>query len=324
MRSPAGAPGAPDAAIAAFAADVRASLTRHPRQVPPRYFYDALGSALFEAICRLPWYTITRVEERLIAAHGAEILARTEAATLVELGAGSGDKLHALLAAGAADRDLTVHLIDGSTSALAAATTRLAARAHTRVVAHASAYEAGLDDAARAFSGGNRVLALFLGSNLGNFDPAAGDAFLRHLRTRLREGDGLLLGLDLVKPERALLAAYDDPLGVTAAFNRNLLVRMNRELDADFPVDAFAHRVVWRPDASRIEMHLEAQSALDVHVRAAGLRFSMPPGERLWTESSYKYRPEAIGPVLARAGFALEADWTDARDAFALVLAAAA
>ena len=175
-----------------------------------------------------------------------------------------------------------------------------------------------------------RALALFLGSNIGNFDRPGAEAFLRGIRASLRRGDALLIGADLVKPERDLLLAYDDPLGVTAAFNRNLLVRINRELGGDFDVDQFVHRAVWEPGPSRVEMHLVSRIPQRVRIAAAGAEaggegeFVFAEGETIWTESSYKYLPEEIVLNLERAGFRLLKQWSDRVDGFALTLAEAA
>jgi len=313
-----------DASTPEFAATLQYYLTQRPRQLPSRYLYDELGSALFEAICRLPWYGITRAESRLLDAHGGDIFARLGLVSRVaELGSGSGDKLRRLLAH---DRrsPLEVHLIDVSASALEAATSALASRHEVTVVAHRARYETGLAEALEERPRVGRTLVLFLGSNIGNYDPPGAAALLRGIRSTLEAGDALLLGADLIKPERELILAYDDPLGVTAAFNRNLLVRINRELDATFDVDAFAHRAVWNAAASRIEMHLVAQSAQRVSIPRAGLEFSLAAGESIWTESSYKYTRESIAAMAAAAGFRVDAQWIDDRDPFALTLAAAA
>ena len=165
-----------------------------------------------------------------------------------------------------------------------------------------------------------RSLVLFLGSNIGNFDPPGAHAFVRGVRSQVRAGDMLLLGADLVKTERELLLAYDDPLGVTAAFNRNLLVRINSELGGDFDVGQFGHEALWNEAESRIEMHLVARSRQQVRVEAAGVAFTLEEGERIWTESSYKYRPEAIDALLVSCGFHPASQWVDMQDQFALTL----
>ena len=315
------------APIDSLAGDVQYYLTLTPRQLPSRYFYDPLGSALFEAICELPWYRITRVERALLERHGADILSRAAPlSTLIELGPGSGDKLAALIGAGGGPaRRLTVHLVDVSGAALDLAGRTLAALdADLAIVPHQATYERGLLEAAARRPASGRTLALFLGSNIGNFDPPGADAFLLNIRASLAAGDMLLIGTDLVKPEADLLLAYDDPLGVTAAFNRNLLVRINRELGADFDVSAFRHRALWNAEASRVEMHLVAARPQRVRIPGASLEVSFDDGESIWTESSYKYQPAGVVGMLERAGFARVEQWTDHRDGFALTLVTAA
>jgi dimethylhistidine N-methyltransferase len=307
---------------AQFAADVQYYLTQDPRQLPSRYLYDALGSALFEAICRLPWYRITRAEERLLAVHGADVFRRVQPFTIVELGSGSGEKLRILLAGRGSDADsIDVHLVDVSSGALEASARALQAFEHVRVTAHHASYEDGLRDVCLEPAPENRVLVMFLGSNIGNYDPPGANAFLRGVRGKLRAGDALLLGADLIKPEPELRLAYDDPLGVTAAFNRNLLVRINRELGANFDVGQFAHEAVWNAVESRIEMHLVARAAQELHVTAANVAFTMAEGDRIWTESSYKYRPNEISGLVESAGFRVMMQWLDRADQFALTLA---
>lgn len=311
--------------LAQFAADVRYYLAQSPRQLPSRYLYDALGSALFEAICRLPWYEITRAESRLLVGHAGEIFRRVESlSTIVELGPGSGEKLRTLLQHAGWNRSpLDVHLVDVSATALQASVQTLGTVEHVRVIGHAASYESGLAEAAQQTTGLDRTLVLFLGSNIGNFDPPGAAALLRNIRRHLADGDAVLLGADLVKPERQLHLAYDDPLGVTAAFNRNLLVRINRELEADFDVDQFRHVALWNAHASRVEMHLAAIGAQRVHIPGAGIDISLEEGERIWTESSYKYHPDDIIHLLVDAGFRRPAQWIDSQAAFALTLAEA-
>ncbi len=306
-----------------FAFDVRDYLTQHPRQLPSRYLYDELGSALFEAICRLPWYPLTRAELRLLRAHAREIL-EAGVTTAVELGAGSGLKLSALIrAAGPGRAPLAVHIVDVSASALAQSRRTIESLEGVRVSTHEATYEVGLEEFGPARPGGGRTLMLFLGSNIGNFDPPGRDVFLRSMRAALREGDGLLLGVDLVKPERELLQAYDDPLGVTAAFNLNLLARINRELQGNFELDGFAHHVLWDPALSRIEMHLRSRRTQRIVIRGADLDLVLREGETIWTESSYKYDAAGIGSMLERCGFGVRAQWIDAVDRFALTRAEA-
>src|SRR3954471_18004331 len=267
-----------DLLIIDFAADVRRDLALSPKQLQSKYLYDALGSSLFEAICRLPWYRITRAERRLLEQRAPDVVAWLTSMTadavplLVELGCGSGEKLvvlaEALQRAGGHGR---VHLIDISSQALEQSERTLGRLRHFSVVGHRETYEVGLRHAAEQRDDGHPMLVLLLGSNIGNFDTPAADEFLREIRSALAPGDFLLLGADLVKPERDLLLAYDDPLGVTAAFNRNLLVRINRELEGTFEVGNFAHRAIWNPGAQRIEMHLESLADQSVAIRAAGI-----------------------------------------------------
>lgn len=316
---------APESPATAFAADVQYYLMQDPRQLPSRYLYDPLGSALFEAICRLPWYRVTLAEKRLLARHGGSILREAKPlSTIVELGAGSGEKLALLVGKVTPGRDpLDVHLVDISPTALDAASRVLEGLDGVRLTAHRGTYEEGLWEVRDDLHGPGRALVLFLGSNIGNYDPPGANAFVRGVRSHLRAGDMLLLGTDLVKPERDLLLAYDDPLGVTAAFNRNLLVRINRELGGDFDVEAFRHEAVWNASESRIEMHLVSRSAQQVQVEGAGITFRMRRGERIWTESSYKFQPGDIGCSLESAAFRVRRQWVDSADQFALTLAEA-
>jgi dimethylhistidine N-methyltransferase len=311
-----------DTSAAQFGVDVEYYLVQQPRQLPSRYFYDALGSALFDAICRLPWYRITRAEMRLLAEHGRAIFdAWKHGDTIVELGGGNGDKLLTLVEAGRwCTTTLDLHLIDVSANALAVSARALSTLGWVHVVAHEAPYEVGLAEVRRERLGGGGMLALFLGSNIGNFDPPGAEAFLRGIRSSLARGDAFLIGADLVKPEPDLLLAYDDPLGVTAAFNRNLLVRINRELGGDFAVDAFSHRAIWNAAESRVEMHLVSRQRQRVRIPAAQLEFDLADGESIWTESSYKYRPAGIVHMLEHAGFRLKEQWIDREDAFALTL----
>ena len=304
-----------------FTEDVGYYLSQTPRQLPSRHLYGELGSALFEAICRLPWYAITRAEQRLLERRARDIFSLVDPlSTLVELGPGSGLKLATLLSARPA-RLVTVHLVDVSRAALDAAGRVLAGHAEVVVVPHEATYEGGLAEIASRQRARGRMLTLFLGSNIGNFDPPGADAFLRSVRDAMSAGDSLLLGADLVKPEAELLLAYDDPLGVTAAFNMNLLVRANRELDADFDLGGFAHRAIWNADASRIEMHLVSARPQRVRVPAADLDITFEAGETIWTESSYKYSADHIAAMVERAGFLTTNQWSE--DGFALTLAEA-
>lgn len=304
--------------ISAFAEDVRHYLQLSPRQLPSMYLYDALGSALFDAICELPWYAITRAEMQLLECHRREIFAHLPALTrLVELGPGDGRKLKTLVEG--TSEPLIAHLVDVSAGALERAAHTLSDALNLSVVTHQAPFEDGLDAIMREESG-DPTLVLFLGSNIGNFDPPGADAFLRSLRGSLDTGDALLIGTDLVKPEADLLLAYDDPLGVTAAFNRNLLVRINRDLGGNFDVSQFHHRALWNEAESRVEMHLVAGTEQRVRIGAASVELTFTAGETIWTESSYKYRPDGVAQMLERAGFRLMMQWTDEAGGFALTL----
>ena len=250
-----------------FAEEVGEFLQRTPRQLPSKYFYDALGSALFDAICLLPWYRITRAESALLERYAHEIVAPLQRPlTLAELGCGNGEKM-GVLATRAAERFQSVQLVDISPAALYAARRRLESMRIGPVVVHAATYEAGLAQLARTRRNA-AMLVLFLGSNIGNFDPAPARDILVRIRASLREGDALLLGSDLVKPERDLLVAYDDPLQVTAAFNRNILRRINAELDGTFDLEAWMHRAVWNAARGRVEMHLVSSASQLVRIGA--------------------------------------------------------
>ena len=304
----------------AFADDVRDYLQRRPRQLPSKYFYDALGSSLFEAICLLPWYRITRAESALLERHAREMLEPlTRPLTLAELGCGSGDKL-ALLATRASERFQSIQLVDISPAALYAARRRVETLRAGPVVLHPATYEQGLTQLAGVRREG-AMLVLFLGSNLGNFDPGPAREMLTRIRAALQPGDALLLGTDLVKPERELLLAYDDPLQVTAAFNRNLLQRVNTELGGTFDLDTWSHRAVWNAEAGRVEMHLVSRVEQPVRIAAIDLEILFEEGESIWTESSYKDTAHGWTRRLEQAGFETVAQWIDGGDAFALSLA---
>jgi L-histidine Nalpha-methyltransferase len=310
------------ASIARFASDVQYYLKLQPRQLPSRYLYDALGSALFDAICLLPWYQITRAEMQLLAAQGRSIFAHIPRLTrIVELGPGSGQKLATLVGADRRHRSsrLELHLVDVSPSALALSGRTLSAAEDVHIVTHEASYEVGLAEVTREAHAG-QTLVLLLGSNIGNFDRPGAHAFLGGIRAALESGDAFLLGADLVKSERELLLAYDDPLGVTAAFNRNLLLRINRELGGDVDVAAFAHQAIWNDLEFRVEMHLVSLRRQRVRIEAAELDIVMEEGESIWTESSYKYLPADLVVMLEGAGFRLAEQWVESEGGFALTL----
>lgn len=303
-----------------FADHVRQGLSATPRQLNPAYFYDALGSALFDAICRLPFYKITRTELAMLDAQADEIVAcLPDPVCLIELGCGNGEKIGRLVAAlERAGRRVAVHLVDISPSALDHTARRLGAWPGVTVSVHRCLFEPGLRQAIVQCGERGAVTILFLGSNIGNFDPPAAGHFLTGIRACLRNGDRLLLGVDLVKAEADLRLAYDDPLGVTAAFNKNILLRINRELGGNFDLAAFDHRVVWDAAAARIEMHLVANRQQAITIPGADCAVVFEPGEGIWTESSYKYRPEQIATLAASGGFTCESQRLDAERSFAL------
>ncbi|WP_437303941.1 L-histidine N(alpha)-methyltransferase [Sorangium sp. So ce388] len=307
-------------------ADVRAGLKASPKHLSPEYFYDALGSHLFEAICQLPWYPLTRAERALLERHAEEMVAPFGAgASIVELGCGSGEKL-ALLAAPLCRRvpRLSVHLVDVSETALDLSRRTLGRLPRVETSAHRARYEEGLSRATERRpagpDGGGAVLVLFLGSNIGNLDPEAAAAFLETLRASLRPGDGLLLGADLVKPAADLVLAYDDPLGVTAAFNKNLLARINRELGGTFDLRSFDHRAAWNAESARVEMHLVSRRRQAVRVGALDLEVAFEEGESIWTESSYKYEPDGVARMGERAGFRCFRQWIEPNGRFSTTL----
>jgi L-histidine N-alpha-methyltransferase len=306
-----------------LATEVRHFLSQRPRQLPSRGLYDTLGSVLFDAICELPWYPLTRAERRLIAAHRAEIIREAGSpARIIELGPGNGSKLDLLLGEPHhATSVRRIELVDVSPSALRDASRRVSEERDVTVVTHRARYEDGLAMAARSQLGGEHTLVLFLGSNIGNFDRPEAGAFLQTIYQSIPAGDSLLLGVDLIKSERELLLAYDDPLGVTAAFNKNLLVHLNRELGASFDLAAFDHRAIWNEPEARVEMHLVSRRAQRVAVPKAGLAIELAPGETIWTESSYKYRLAAVQEMLTTVGFHSRAHWIDAEGQFLLALA---
>jgi dimethylhistidine N-methyltransferase len=302
-----------------FAADVRAGLTgAGGKSLPPKYFYDALGSALFEAITQLPEYGLWRAERLLLDEHAAEIAALTQATMVVELGSGSANKTVHLLRALLRQHPVSYCTVDLSAAALAMTRRELADLQGLSLRGLEHEYLHGLKLALATRSNrSNRTLVLFLGSSLGNFDPSASQRFLTDIRATLRTGDSLLLGADLDKSVDRLLAAYDDPLGVTAAFNLNLLARMNRELGADFDLPQFRHRARFNAVARDVEMHIESLCDQVVHFSAAGFAVPFRRGETIHSESSHKYSIEELGRLTTTAGFERAAQWVSAHWDFA-------
>ncbi|MDO0924616.1 L-histidine N(alpha)-methyltransferase [Streptomyces sp. TG1A-8] len=307
-----------DATQAALRADVLHGLTATPKSLPPKWFYDARGSELFERITELPEYYPTRAEREILLARAGEIAAACRARTLVELGSGSARK--------------TRHLIDSLTSLEAYVPVDVSESALTRAGRALIGERPGLRvhaliadfTAPLALPGtpGPRLLA-FLGGTIGNLLPAERARFLASVRSLLAPGDGLLLGTDLVKDERVLVRAYDDAAGVTAAFNKNVLAVVDRELGADFDPDAFDHVARWDAEREWIEMRLRARTAQSVKVPALDLAVDFAAGEELRTEVSAKFRKEGVSAEVAAAGFAFGHWWTDAQGRFALSLSVA-
>lgn len=309
---------APDTAARALEADVRAGLGATPKTLPPKWFYDDRGSELFDEITRLPEYYPTRTERSILVAHAGDLAERTKADTLVELGSGTSEKtrllLDALRAAGTLERFVPFDVSEQTLRAAASAV------AHeypgVRVHAVVGDFEHHLGD----LPGGGTRLVAFLGSTIGNLAPEPRAGFLADLAASLAPGDALLLGTDLVKDVDRLLAAYDDAAGVTAAFNRNVLSVLDRELDADFDPEQFDHVAVWDPDEEWIEMRLRSRRAQTVHVRSLGLDVEFDAGEELRTEISAKFRRSRVEDELAAAGFHLAEWWIDPAGDFALSL----
>lgn len=343
------------------ASAVREGLEARPKRLPPWLFYDEAGSRLFDEITERPEYYLTRTERGILAEHADAMIAMAAEPivmdpdedgpgrprlTIAELGAGSADKTRLLLAAAVARQGTVVYEpVDVSPSALEAARERI-----EREIAGVIVTPLVMDYAHELELGpagvGERRLVVYIGSSIGNFEPDEAARLLERVRAGLRPGDGLLLGVDLVKDEATLLAAYDDVAGVTAAFNLNLLDRLNRELEAEFDLESFMHRAVWNDARSRIEMYLESRVAQKVRLSALeadgsmldlpvadssasdssvpdGLAFEVDfaEGETIHTENSYKYRPGQAEAMLAAAGFAPMQTWTDAQGWFAVCLA---
>jgi dimethylhistidine N-methyltransferase len=302
-----------------FASDVRAGLTRAgQKELPSKYLYDDVGSALFEVISHLPEYGLTRADERLLRRHASDIVDRLATPVAVaELGSGSGKKSRWVLEALCRKQRTFYYPVEISRSALAMCERELRDIDSISILGFEREYLDGLLEVAAQRKGGQRLLVLFLGSTIGNFDRPAGVEFLAEVRRILEPGDSLLLGTDLEKPSAQVLAAYDDELGVTAAFNLNLLARINRELDADFDLGQFSHVARINHQARRVEMHLRSRRRQMVSVPAADLQVEFLEGETIWTESSHKYSTEEIFQMACNSGFRCEAQWIDEQWPFA-------
>jgi L-histidine Nalpha-methyltransferase len=302
-----------------FAVAVSDSLRKvGQRELPSMYLYDELGTALFEAITLLPEYGLTRAEERLLRRHAGDILEHLPPPVgVVELGSGSGRKTRWILEA-LSDREPVAYFpIDVSAAALLKCRQELGNLGAVSMVGLERSYLEGLQEAAARRRPGQTLLVLFLGSSIGNFDPPAAENFLRDIRRHLKPGDALLLGTDLVKSVGDMLLAYDDPTGVTAAFNLNLLARINRELGGDFILRHFEHDVRYQEMNCRIEMHLRSTRKQTVSIQAADFTCTFREGETIWTEACHKFRVEEIPGLARRMGFLCEAQWIDTEWAFA-------
>ena len=322
-------PKLPAIASSAIAMEVFNGLTERPKTLSPWLFYDQAGSRLFEEITELPEYYVTRTERQILAKHAAEIVAAAAGGrdlSIIELGAGTATKTGLLLDAAVAQQgSVTYYPIDVSETALEEARTRLESEMPEVTVAPiVGDYTEGMrQNKAAGLAAAGRRLVLYIGSSIGNFSPADAVEVLRGVRAQLLPGDNLLLGTDMVKDTGMLLAAYDDAAGVTARFNMNVLVRINRELDAGFDPQLFRHQARWNEQHSRIEMHLESLLAQKVAVRALDLEVRFGLGETIHTENSYKFTDQRVVAMLTRAGFKLRQQWSDANKWFTVYLAAA-
>lgn len=299
--------------LTAFAADVREGLSKPQKQLPAKYLYDDVGSALFEAITVLPEYGLTRAEARLLHKHSDEIARWLPANVVVaELGSGSGRKTKPVLESIAALRDTVRYTaIDVSRSALDFCCSQLDSLSGVDVRGLQAPYLDGLAEICGRRRGNESLLVLFLGSSLGNFERADATQFLSTVRKRLQPGDALLMGVDLLKSRSALLAAYDDPAGVTAAFNLNLLGRMNRELGANFDLRGFEHQARWCASERCVEMHLRSKRKQVVDIEDAGCQVSFKEDETIWTESSHKFQTTELTQLAGQTGFISVARWVD-------------
>jgi dimethylhistidine N-methyltransferase len=308
----------PTNAVYEFAADVRAGLTRSgQKELPSKYFYDDVGSALFEVISHLPEYGLTRADERLLRRHADEIVDRLVGPIAVaELGSGSGKKTRWLLEALCRRQRTFYYPVEISPTALAMCERELGDIDSISILGYEREYLDGLLEVAAHRQSGQHLFVLFLGSTIGNFDRPAGVTFLAEVRRILEPGDSLLLGTDLEKSHAQLIRAYDE-LGVTAAFNLNLLARINRELDADFNLGQFGHVAKVNHHARSVEMHLASKRRQTVTIPAAEVVIEFREGETIWTESSHKYSVEEISPMARDAGFRCEAQWIDEEWPFA-------
>ena len=306
--------------LSPFAQDVAEGLMETPQKtLPSSWLYDDVGSSLFETITLLPEYGLTRADAALLRGAADEIIqVAGEPDSIIELGSGSGTKTRYILEAAARNREIDYLPIDISGAALQGCVSALRSLAGVNIEPIEAQYLEGVERARRGQRG--RALVLFLGSTIGNFSSMEAVDFLRSIRQRMNAGDSLLLGADLVKPREQLLQAYDDPLGVTAAFNLNLLARINRELGGEFDLANFAHEARFNERLSRIEMHLRSRITQRVRIAALGLSVTFEKGETIFTESSHKFRREDICAVGEQAGWTVVRQWVDTSWGFAETL----
>jgi len=301
-----------------FAADVTSGLQAEPKYLLPKYFYDELGSQLFEAICLLPEYYLTRAENQIFARYSDEIVGEIfeESVSLIEMGSGSASKTRLIIEALLKRQSELLYIpVDISATALETSSrVLLQSYPSLRIEAYASDYYDGIKALGQERSG--RTLALFLGSNIGNFDPAEARTFLSALRRVLGVGDALLLGADLRKPASILEEAYDDALGITAAFNLNLLTRINREFEADFNLRAFSHKAVYNEDLGRVEVYIVSLQTQTVLIPGLDLEIPFAEGERIHTENSHKYDLEGLSLLANATGYTRAKTWLDDREQF--------
>ena len=309
---------AADSAAQALRRDVRDGLTQTPKSLPPKWFYDSVGSDLFDQITRLPEYYPTRAEAEILRARAAEIAIASGADTLVELGSGTSEKTRIVLDALRDNGSLRRFIpFDVDSSVLAAASAAIGAEyPGIEIDAVCGDFEEHLDKIPRV----GRRLVIFLGSTIGNLTPGPRAQFLSALSDTLQPGDTLLLGTDLVKDTGRLVRAYDDAAGITALFNKNVLAVVNRELDADFDIDGFEHVARWNAEEERIEMWLRASTSQRVYVGALDLTVDFAAREQMLTEVSSKFRSDGVAAELAAAGLRRTHWWTDAAGDFGLSL----
>jgi L-histidine N-alpha-methyltransferase len=305
-------------ARSSFAEDVRAGLSAQPKHLFPKYFYDELGSQLFEAICLLPEYYLTRAENEILTRSAGEIVKEVsgDQVSLIEMGSGSASKTRLIIEALLKRQPELLYIpVDISASALeTSARVLLQSYPQLRINAYASDYYDALQAMREQQRG--RTLALFLGSNIGNFDAEEAHTFLRALREVLQAGDALLLGADLRKAPGVLEEAYDDALGVTAAFNLNQLARINRELEANFQLRAFRHAVVYNKQVGRVEVYIESLRAQTVTIGRLEMEIQFASGERIHTENSYKYDLAGLSQLATATGYTRARTWLDEREQF--------